>query len=455
MEDNNNVKNENQENLKDQNFVPAYKRDNTQETANKVTMDKKKNERKNKKIFKSKITLILICLIVIICIILCVKLISNSKLGFSNYDSLMEKYGFAVMYDNNKAEPKDEVTKSELIKLVVSCYLNTDDVTQSMAEYIESENLEYANQNYVLYAQNSGLLLKDEITSSNQNQKATYLDAIKYISKAKQKILGKNLDIDQTPKFKDYSKYSDEEKWYIADDAHNNIIEDSSSNINGKKVLTKSKLDEMLIKAIVEYNLITLDGDRINIKQEKMPSNKADFPYTLSNVDKTVYEKSYIKLDEKEFKNPLEIYSSLKFKYTTINNEVLSYVNAIFNIDYENFDENSFKENIYEATNYVVKSEDINDYIKKIKDNKIRITATSKLQFPVIYFDGQNYRARVKVSYNLKTTENLNSVLFKDNEDTSYALGEKTIYVDIPFKIDDEYDVIYIVANPLIENIVK
>ena len=39
---------------------------------------------------------------------------------------------------------------------------------------------------------------------------------------------------------------------------------------------------------------------------------------------------------------------------------------------------------IYEATNYVVKSEDINDYIKKIKDNKIRITATSKLQFPVI-----------------------------------------------------------------------
>ena len=53
------------------------------------------------------------------------------------------------------------------------------------------------------------------------------------------------------------------------------------------------------------------------------------------------------------------------------------------------------------------------------------------------------------------TTENLKSVLFKDNEDTSYTLGEKTIYVDIPFKIDDEYDVIYIVANPLIENIVK
>ena len=53
MEDNNNVKNENQGNLKDQNFVPAYKRDNTQETANKATMDKNNAipQKDNAKIF--------------------------------------------------------------------------------------------------------------------------------------------------------------------------------------------------------------------------------------------------------------------------------------------------------------------------------------------------------------------------------------------------------------------
>lgn len=453
MENDKNKKYENEDVgvIKQSKFLPAYQRKNIKNNDEKVD---RINKQKNKKIiFKSKISVILIALTLVVCVFVGFVIFSN-KSEISDYDNLMEMYGFSNLYNNKNGKSNDNVTKSEIIKIVLASYLNVDDITDKMIDYKSEEELEYENQNWIDYAKSIEFIGENEITSENENDNITYIEAIRYIANAKVKILGKTLDIDKEVRYKDYEGYTTEQKWAISDLVYNEILDNKNTKLNGNKKITKSQYNEMIIRSILKYNLITLDNDKINIKIYKMPKNKNDYPYTLSSVDKTIYEIDFVKVND-GFKTPIRIYSNVKSYYADIDKLIEDYLNLIFNIDYETINTKRFKSIIFDSTMYYADSTKINGYLDYVQTNKIKISGESVLQLPIIYFDGEKYRARVKIKYNVNSANELKNLIYGDNENIEYKVGENTIYIDIPFYISEDSSTIYLKNLNLNDFIVK
>ena len=80
---------------------------------------------------------------------------------------------------------------------------------------------------------------------------------------------------------------------------------------------------------------------------------------------------------------------------------------------------------------YMVTEEEIVKYVEYVKTNQIQITGEAQVQNPIIYFDGDNFRVRTKISYDIQNAINHENVLFKDT-DTKYKLGKGKKYIDVP-----------------------
>ena len=469
--------------VKKSNFVPSYQKAKKEGNVEHSKNKKEKNSNKEKKL-KSKITVIIISLLLIAIISVISLVVCNvlNKVNISDYDKLMDDYGFNALYNNNTSNPSEKVEKSEALKVIMSVALNTTDITEYMptdmmyestkkettSEETDSVNLDelfgsidnlkkneekYKTEYYVRYAMAINFFNKKEITEQNFSDKITYIDAIRYLSYAKTKILGKNLDVDNIPSFKNYESFNNEQKWVLADAVYNGIIKDSKSKFNGNEKLTKKQLNEMIINFVLKYNLITINDEKININEDKMPSNKNDFPYTLSSIKKDIYEIPICKVNE-NYKTPREIFSSIKTNYESINQIVENYYNTLLNIDYETISKEDIYSKLIPSTMYITTEEEINSYIEYVKANKIKVKGTAKVQNPVIYFDGENYRVRTKLTYNIESAEELKNIFFKD-VDTTYEKGEKVIYVDALFSTDDTLTNFYIVPTTIKDIIIK
>ena len=452
-------------------FVPSYKK------------DKKESSTPKRKINKKRLAIsICIFVIAISIIVTIIMLVTKAKYKYGQYDTLMENLLYTNLYNNQKANPSEGVTKSEAIKIILGTSLDTLDIknklkgddlytydkskigeysdyvkgkddsividkiieyTQKNEETKQERPEEYKNELWIRYANAINMFGgAEEISKNNANDKIKLVDVIRYMGYAKTKILGKTLDTSFTPSFSDYEKYSNEEKSAIADMVFNKIIDDSKGKLNGNKNITKSQFNAMIIKYAFKYSLVTLDEDKVNINEEKMPSNKDEFPYTLSNVTKSIYEIEMYKENE-NFKNPRLTYAKLKPYYERINRKMKNYFGAIVNINYENTDEFELSVNDF-FTDY----DALKKYIKYVKDNKIKVEGTAKVINPVIYYDGANYRARVKLEYEVKEGKSLKNVLYGDT-DSEYKLEKVTKYIDTVFYINDTYNNISIKTVPI------
>ena len=110
------------------------------------------------------------------------------------------------------------------------------------------------------------------------------------------------------------------------------------------------------------------------------------------------------------------------------------------------------KNNLQKISLYTITDEKIDSYIEYVKYNRIKITATSKVQFPAVYFDGLFYRVRTKITYKIENTVNFENVFLMD-EDETYENGEHTIIVDIPMSKDMNGKAMYINLKPLNDQI--
>lgn len=465
---------------KKSNFVPAYERkkiemeqkvttekkvSKTNKTKSKTSTKKDKNtseakkEKDNKpKAIKSKITVILIALVVVVIVAISLSLVYlfNNE-NIEDYNRLMDDYGLSMLYNNQTSNSSDKITKSEAIKLVIGSTLKTEDITSYMPDDMlyktnkitqttneevsifdrfnqtsEKEKIEeeYINEYWVRYAKSIEFIRNDEITIDNYNEEVTYLEFIQYISKAKTVLLGKKLDIEKEPNFKNYNEYNNETKWMLADLVYNGILEDKNSKFDGDKIATKEFTNTLIINHVLKYNLITINDEKININELKMPSNKDEFAYTLSNVNKKVYEIENYKANE-NYKNARQVYATLKNSYEDLNSLVEMYYNTLLNIDYTTITPESLYAILVQSTMYMVTEEDVEKYVEYVKTNQIQITGEAKVQNPIIYFDGEYYRVRTKLTYDLKNAIDYENVLFKDT-DTKYKLGKGEKYIDVP-----------------------
>ena len=92
--------------------------------------NQKVEKAEGKKVFKSKITILLIAIIVVIIVVLILVFILGGNKSNIDYDNDMISYGFDKLYNNESAKADETVSKSELMKMVIGVTLNRDDIAE-------------------------------------------------------------------------------------------------------------------------------------------------------------------------------------------------------------------------------------------------------------------------------------------------------------------------------------
>src|SRR5699024_7381431 len=106
--------------------------------------------------YKIRTTIIaIISAIVIVAIIVLSYTLINAKYSkYEHYEEKMNIYGFAQVYDNGSARTKDKVTKSEAVKMILSCLYNVPSI-EGIALPTEET---YSNAIWVEYAKKQGIV---------------------------------------------------------------------------------------------------------------------------------------------------------------------------------------------------------------------------------------------------------------------------------------------------------
>lgn len=351
----------------------------------------------------------------------------NTKSSYVKYEEKMKNYQFDKMYNNQSAKSSESVTKAEALKMAIAAVLNTNDISN----YIDSTNA-YENAIWVEYSKLFEITDED-INSTNYNDKATYIDVISYFENCKIYFLDKQPIKDATLYLKDIDKYSAEEQAAVKDMVANKIIYLLSDMLNGNEYIFKGQLNEIVVNFVERYNTIVMEGDTINTNPEKMPSNASLYPYILSNVDKSVYELPFFLTDNRSNLSPKELYVYKKDSYPQIEARCEEYFNELLNIDYRTITEESLREKI--EAHYIFPATDsaVEKYIKHVKDNKIVLTGSSQVQFPVVYFDGSAIRVRMRLQFEVVSSNTKDSLIYMDMLDglkETYTKKSYDIIVD-------------------------
>lgn len=427
LDENKNTDNNITNDQKSPKVIPSYSKKNDPKD--------KKTKTTNKKNRRSKITIIflILCLLIIGAIVFgVVSFVNYNKYKpYRAYEEKMKTYGFDKAYNNESAKTGESITKSEAIKMILAACFNTNDISGFAAEPGEDNN--YDNAMWVEYAKYRGIITDGDINKDNYKSKASYIEVIRYLATAKTKLLEKELDSAVQLKVKDIDKYKSDEQVAIEDMIQNEIIKVNTKKIKGNKNIFKGQMNELISNFVEKYNTITVNGEKININEDKKPSNKDEYPYTLASVDKSIYEKKFYVDDESNFINPKELYTAKKDYYTQIQEIAEGYYNLILNVDYNTINYENLKD---EMLQYVLYGTDgLKEYVNYVKENKIKIEGKSTVMFPAVYFDGLEYVVRMKLEFEVKNSNTKNNLIYMDpiadsENPVKYDNNKYTIYID-------------------------
>lgn len=422
------IKMEKNSNENKKKIIPSYQKKNE-------PVDKKAKKKTDKRVVKSRITIAIIIVSILLVGLAVYGIISlinyNKYKPYIGFEETMKTYGFDRVYNNESAKTGESITKSEAIKMILACMFNTSDISGFAKEPEGDDN--YENAIWVEYAKFRGIISDSDINKDNAKDKATYIEVIRYLANAKTKILEKELDSAPSMKVKDLDNYKSDEQVAIEDMIANEIITINTKKINGNKHIFKGQMNELISNFAIKYNTITVNGEKVNINEDKMPSNKAQYPYTLASVDKSVYEKEFYIDDENNFKSPKELYTVKKEYYTQIQEIAEGYYDTILNVDYNTINYEDMKDNILQYVLYG--TEGLEEYVNYVKSNKIIIQGKSTVMFPIIYFDGLEYNVRMKLEFEIKNSNTRDNLLYMDpiNSDSTkvkYDNDKYTVYID-------------------------
>jgi len=404
--------------------------------ANKEKLDQAKKSIQDKKkniLLKNKLLYVIIAVTILIISLLTFAVISYMKTlrydSYIKYEEKMKTYGFDKMYNNKSAKTSESVTEAEALKLVLSAVFNTDDIS-GFAE----EHNEYENAIWVEYAKYFKIT-KEDININNYNHKAKYIDVISYLENCKLNFL-KDIEIKDTDiKVEDITEYTIEEQTSIKDMIANEIITLMSNKIKGKEVIFKGQLNELVVNFVEKYNTITMSGDKININPEKIPANADQYPYTLATVDKATYEIPFKTEYIPDSRTAKDLYSLKKELYPQVKASTHEFLNIMLNVDYKTITEDGLRSKIQKYLIFAPNESAIKFYVKYVKDNEIVIEGKSELQVPIIYYDGFLFRARVKLTFEVKHSNTKLNLLYLDcfdNLNKTYEKSSYEILADIP-----------------------
>ena len=415
-------------------FVPSYK---NEEERLKVRKEKDKKDRKRK------IIISIIVAVVIIAILVLGYILANINYSkYEKYEEKMEIYGFAKVYDNQRANTRDKVTKSEAVKMILSCLYNVPDI-EGIAMATDAQ---YSNAIWVEYAIKQGIVAREEVNEKNADSKVKYQEVLVWLYNIKAKILDAEIDTEEKTSIKDINSYNTDQKLAIYDLVNSNIITVNPKNIKGYQTLYKGKLNELIINFAEEYNTITVGNARININEDKIPDNVESYPYTLASVEKSTYELPFSNSDSTDFISPVTLYKDNKQYYAQIKSYIENYFGYLTNVDYNNITTGQVKRRLKKYALKELDDKVVEKYVNYVKANKIKLTGKVTAQLPCIYFDGKDYRVRTKIELTVNESNTKDNILLYDLENgkTTYNNDQYTLYVDVKMSKNEESQTLFI-----------
>lgn len=373
---------------------------------------------------KAKIIVLVVCTIVVILIFAVLFLLKYFKYKqYDPYKDKIEYYGFSDLYNNKMATSYQSVTKLEAVKIIMASALDNTNINDFI---LEGDNDDEKWQEYALRL---GILTNEE--KEEVNTKATYIDIIRYISNANYYILNNQFNTEEIPTFSDFNDYKQSEKINISDLVSNKIIENSNSSLNGNRNISKGELNKLVINFYEQVVLSKKYGDLKN-NENDMPSNSSEYPFVLNEVENNVYEQEFKLDDETNFISPKKMYSFEKGNYEQIITVAEDYYNRLLNIDYSTINKDSFMESIKEYTLGNPDEETMNEYVEYVKANKISISGKATAQVPIIYLDGISVRVRMKLEFDIKSSNTKDNLLYLDSTygDIIEYKDNNIIYID-------------------------
>lgn len=427
-------------------FVPSYK---NEEERLKIRKEKDKKDRKRLIIIS---IIVAIVIVIIIAIGYTIANINYSK--YKKYEEKMDIYGFSKVYDNGKANTKNKVTKSEAVKMILSCLYNVPDIKGIALPTEET----YSNAIWVEYAIKQGIVTREEVNADNADDRVKYEEVLVWLYNIKAKILDLEPDTEAKVEVKDINGYNVDEKLAIYDLINSEIITVNTKKINGNQKLFKGKLNELIINFAEEYNTITVGDAKININEEKIPINANEYPYTLASVQKDVYELEFVVENQENFILPINYYTDNKQYYAQIKSYVESYYGYLTNIDYNNITIEQMKRKLKKYALEEFDDEVLNKYVDYVKQNHIKLTGKVTAQLPCIYFDGEKYRVRTKIELTVESSDTKDNLLYYDLEGgtvTYNGNNEYTLYADIIMSKNDISETLFIEERTISSMLVK
>lgn len=426
-------------------FVPSYKNEEERLEI------RKKQDKKNKIIFT--MSIILIVIVAIAVIFLGYTLININYSKYEKYEDKMDIYGFSQVYNNGKANTREKVTKSEAVKMIIACLYNVSEIDGIALPTEET----YSNAIWVEYAIKQGIVTREEVNASNADDKVKYQEVLVWLYNIKAKILNIEPDTSANYNIKDINAYNADQQLAIYDLLNSEIIVTNTKRIDGKKKLYKGKLNELIVNFAEKYNTITVGDARININEDKIPSNANMYPYTLASVQKEIYEINFVNAQKEGFISPISYYPDNKQYYSQIKSYVENYYNYILTVDYNTISKEQIKRKLKK---YVLEDFDdtkLDEYVNYVKDNHIKLNGKATAQLPCVYYDGQDYRVRVKLEIVVESSDTKDNILLYDLDGStiSYNSNQITVYIDTIMNKNDTSETLFIKEGTIKPMIVK
>lgn len=395
------------------------------------------------------IPIIVVSILVIIAIVSLIIFLLNKDNG-KIYEEKIKNYGIEKLYNNGTSNKSEYVTKSEALKLIIGTLLNVDNVDNYMLGNSVSDN--YENAKWVEYAKLSNVISDDYITAQNENERISYIDIVKIASNAKNTLLLKNKNEDNSIIIENKDTLTQEEQAALVDLIKDGVIDSKFYAKNYNKDVKKQKFNEFICNLFERYSGVIPEGENVINDNKDKPSNYNEYPYILESVEKGTYEKSRFVFSDEDILSPIDSFYKIKNLYPVIKEKVESYYNVILNVNYENITKenfNSSKQNFSIPLNY----SDLN-YVDYVIQNEIKIEGNAKVQMPIIYYDGMRYRVRVKLDFEILNSKTGKDILYMDinNSKEDYQKQKYIMYVDVPLLVE-EYD-IFVIEEPILDNLI-
>lgn len=423
-------------------FVPSY--NNEEERLEEIE--------KNKKSYRIRITLLSIVAVIVVATVIIVSYIlaNRNYSKYKKYEEKMDLYGFSQVYENGRCNTSEKVTKSEAVKMLLACLYNVPSI-EGIALPTEET---YPNAIWVEYAIKQGFVTREEVNASNANDKVKYQEVLVWMYNIKAKAL--NIEPDTADNFnvKDINAYNPDQQLAIKDMLNSGIITVNTSKIKGGKKLYKGKLNELIINFAEKYNTITVGDAKININEEKIPTNADRYTYTLANVNKEVYEIPFINDGGEGFISPVEYYPNNKQYFTQIKTYVEGYYDYLLTVDSATISTAQMKRKLKKYAYEEFDNQKLEQYVNYVKANNIKLAGKSTVQMPCVYFDGKDYRVRVKLDITVESSNTKDNLLFGDTNVT-YNDTQATIYIDAILAKNDTSETLFVVETPISKLIVK